>query len=67
VAKINWIGTTYNHAVVVDAIYTVDGSLRVVDPWSGCSSAWYNYDSLKAGITIQSGSNGKYVKTWIVQ
>ena len=67
VVRIRWGSTSNYHAVVADAANDVNNKLRIVDPASGCSNAWYSYDSLIAGTTIQSGSNGKWVHTWIVQ
>lgn len=65
-AKIKW-NSGGAHVVVIDACDTSDNSLRLVDPASGCGKHWYSYDALKSGTSIQSGSNGKYTNTWIVQ
>jgi hypothetical protein len=66
-AKIHWVDDGGNHAVVVSGYRTSDSSLQIIDPWYDCSTEWYGYMDLTDGTRIQSGDNGQYVNTWIVQ
>jgi hypothetical protein len=65
--KINWIGTTDNHAVLINAYLNSLSAVHLVDPWYNCGYGYYVLSVLTSGINIQSGNNGKYVNAWIVQ
>lgn len=51
------------HVVVVSGYN--DAKVRLVDPASGCSTAWYTLSDLGSGTTIQSGT-GSYTNTWTI-
>lgn len=53
------------HVLVVSGCGYGGQTLRLVDPASGCGTAWYNYEDLCNGTTVQSGT-GYYAMTWSI-
>ncbi len=54
------------HALVCAGTKTTSGSnyLYIIDPWEDNTSEWYNYNSLKNGTKIQSGTGSYDTSFW---
>ena len=67
IAKINWYVSGGNHVVVVMGFDDSSNYLKLVDPWMSSPTTKYTYSSLIAGTNIQSGTNGRYIITFVTQ